>query len=67
LGALDTVTLQFREGNTYYLSHPERVLGAVRAGVVQNSIQVDSTQHNSDAFTRMVRVFSEDEFDGQNG
>ncbi len=67
LGALDTVTLQFREGNTYYLSHPERVVGAVRAGVVQNYIQVDSTQHNSDAFTRMVKVFSEDEFDGQNG
>jgi AMMECR1 domain-containing protein len=66
LGALNVVNLQCREDNVYYLGHPERVLGAIRADVLQNYIQVDTTQHNSDAFTRIVKVFSEEEIESYN-
>jgi hypothetical protein len=60
LAAQNIMNLQFNERNTYYLNHPERVLGAVRAGVNQNYIRVDTTQHAIDAFNRIVEVVGDD-------
>lgn len=64
LAALNIMNLQFADaGDMYYLGNPGRVYGAVKTGVFQNSIRVDTTQHSSDAFTKILEVFTEDEFD----
>jgi AMMECR1 domain-containing protein len=62
LATLDIINLQVRDDNVYYLNHPERVLGAIRAEVTQNYVRIDNTQHSTDAFTRIVKIFSEQEF-----
>lgn len=65
LGAFNIMNLQFVDpGDMYYLGRPERVIGGVKTGVFQNSIRVDTTQHASDAFTKILEVFDEDEFEG---
>ncbi|MFH1789152.1 MAG: hypothetical protein ABH834_07210, partial [Candidatus Altiarchaeota archaeon] len=65
LAALNLMNLQFADaGDMYYLGNPGRVYGGVKTGVFQNSIRVDTTQHASDAFTKILEVFSEDEFEG---
>jgi len=65
LASLNIINLQFDSENTYYLNRPERVLGAIRVGVAQNSIRVDTTQHSADAFKRILTVFTEEEFSAQ--
>lgn len=62
LASLNIMNMQFGEGDTFYLGHPERVYGALKAGVHQNYIRVDTTQHSADAFTRILKVFSPGEF-----
>jgi len=59
LGVHNLINLQFDEADMYYLSHPERVEGALRYGVDDNRIRIDTTQHTIDAFIRVLDVFYE--------
>jgi len=52
LGIHNLINLQFGGCNMYYLSHPERVNGAIRYRVDDNIIRIDTTQHTIDALTR---------------
>jgi AMMECR1 domain-containing protein len=57
LGVHDLINLQFDGADMYYLSHPERVEGAIRYRVDDNRIRIDTTQHTIDAFIRVMDVF----------
>jgi len=59
LGVHNLINLQFDGEDMYYLSHPERVEGALRYGVDDNRIRIDTTQHTIDAFIRVLDVFYE--------
>ncbi len=56
LGAHNVINLQFDGTDMYYLSHPERVKGALRFRVDDNRIRIDTTQHAIDAFSRVLGV-----------
>lgn len=59
LGAHNLINLQFDGADMYYLSHPERVEGALRFRVDDNRIRIDTTQHTIDAFNRILEIFFE--------
>ncbi|GAI33693.1 unnamed protein product, partial [marine sediment metagenome] len=60
LGAHNLINLQFDGADMYYLSHPERVEGALRFRVDDNRIRIDTTQHTIDAFSKILDVFKLD-------
>jgi len=57
LGAHNLINLQFDGADMYYLSHPERVEGAIRYRVDDHRIRIDTTQHTIDAFSRILDIF----------
>jgi len=57
LGVHNLINLQFDGEDMYYLSHPERVEGALRYGVDDNRIRIDTTQHTIDALNRVMDIF----------
>ena len=57
LGVHNLINLQFDGEDMYYLSHQERVEGAIRYEVDDNRIRIDTTQHTIDAFARVLDVF----------
>jgi hypothetical protein len=57
LGAHNLINLQFKGADMYYLSHPERVWGAIRFNADDNRIRVDATQHMADAFIGIMETF----------
>ncbi len=57
LGAHNLMNLQFKESNMYYLSRPERAIGAIRYTVGDHRIRIDTTQHTIDAFTKILEIF----------
>jgi len=57
LGAHNLINLQFDGADMYYLSHPERVEGAIRYRVDDHRIRIDTTQHTIDAFSKILDVF----------
>ena len=57
LGVHNLINLQFDGADMYYLSHPERVKGAIRYRVDDNRIRIDTTQHTIDAFIRVMDIF----------
>ena len=57
LGSHNLINLQFKGPDMYYMSHPERVEGAVRYRVEDNRIRVDTTQHTIDAFEKILEIF----------
>ncbi len=57
LGAHNLMNLQFNGSNMYYLSRPERAVGAIRYKVDDHRIRIDTTQHTIDAFNRILEVF----------
>jgi len=59
LGVHNRINLQFDGADMYYLSHPERVEGALRFRVDDNRIRIDTTQHTIDAFNRILEIFFE--------
>jgi AMMECR1 domain-containing protein len=59
LGVHNLINLQFDGADMYYLSHPERVTGAIRYRVDDNRIRIDTTQHTIDALIRVMDIFYE--------
>ncbi len=57
LGVHNLINLQFDGTDMYYLSHPERVEGAIRFRVDDNRIRIDTTQHAIDALSRVSNIF----------
>ena len=57
LGVHNLINLQFDGAGMYYLSHPERVQGAIRYRVDDNRIRIDTTQHAIDALARVMDIF----------
>jgi AMMECR1 domain-containing protein len=55
LAALFTLRLQFTPENTYYVQHPERVLGAFRASLVDSILRIDHTQHALNSLLKVER------------
>jgi AMMECR1 domain-containing protein len=57
LGVHNLINLQFDGADMYYLSHPERVRGALRYRVDDNRIRIDTTQHTIDALNKVMDIF----------
>jgi len=61
LGVHNIMNLQYKGPDTYYMAYPKRVLGAIRYHVMDNRIRNDTSQHMSDAFSKIVAILSDDE------
>ena len=57
LGVHNLMNLQFKGADMYYLGNPQRVEGAIRVGVNDSRIRIDTTQHTIDAFLKVIEVF----------
>jgi AMMECR1 domain-containing protein len=55
LGALFTLRLQYTRENTYYVGHPDRVLGAFRLSLADGSLRIDHTQHALNSLLKTER------------
>ena len=51
--------LQFTEENTYYVEHPDRVLGAFRASLADSTLRIDHTQHALSSLLKAERYLLE--------
>lgn len=60
LGVHNLMNLQFKGADMYYLENPQRVEGAIRVGVDNSRIRIDTTQHTIDAFRKVLEVFELD-------
>jgi len=57
LGVHNLMNLQYKGADMYYLAEPQRVWGAVRVGVEDSRIRIDTTQHTIDAFRKILELF----------
>ncbi len=57
LGVHNLMNLQHNYDDTYNLSNPERVKGAIRVNENDSTIRIDSTQHTIDAFEKLLSIF----------
>jgi AMMECR1 domain-containing protein len=55
LAALFTLRLQFTYDNSYYVGHPDRVLGAFRASLADSALRIDHTQHALNSLLKAER------------
>ena len=56
LGTHNLMNLQFKGADMYYMANPQRVWGAIRVGVDNSRIRIDTTGHTIDAFRKIIEV-----------
>jgi len=57
LGVHNLISLQYTESNTGSVLYPEKVIGAIRYGIDDGRIRIDTTQHTIDAYMKVLLVF----------
>ncbi len=58
IGVHNLLYLQYKDSNSYYMAHPDRVKGAIRFRADDNRIRIDTTQHMMDAFRKILEIFA---------
>jgi hypothetical protein len=53
---------QYDEQNSFFLKHPERMLGGVRESVTNTDIRIDYVQHAMSAWLHLARVLRDPEY-----
>jgi len=59
LGVYNIISLQYTTDNTGDLLFPEKVIGAIKYGIKDDRIRIDTTQHTMDAYMKILLVFDE--------